>query len=195
MSWSLMSLSLMRRSLMSLSLMRPNEPEPDEVVVGVLAERYDEEPDEPEPDELELDEPEPDEEEPDEPEPDEEQPDEVLGFASLVDLLELHSASAIGGVYDAESFSVSKLKLRAMAFSQLTIGNSALLFLINPRPLPGLFEFVEFVDACMAVFAHIAMEAVEFVNLSSDEIDNLQFSCSNLQFVLVASFTVNRRSV
>ena len=45
---------------------------------------------------------------------------------------------------------------------------------------------MEFVDACMAVFAHIAMEAVEFVNLSSDEIDNLQFSGSNLQFVLVS---------
>ncbi|KAI5341313.1 hypothetical protein L3X38_020587 [Prunus dulcis] len=110
----------------------------------------------------------------------------LMRVACLVDLLELHSASAKSGVYDAESFSASKLKLRAIAFPQLTIGNSALLFLINPLALPGLFEFVEFVDACVAVFAHIAMEAVELVNLSSDKIDNLQFSCYNLQFALVA---------
>ncbi|CAL9014721.1 unnamed protein product [Prunus brigantina] len=62
-----------------------------------------------------------------------------------------------------------------MAFPQLTIGSAALLFFITPHALPGLFES-EFLDACLAVFAHSAMGAAEFVNLSGDQIDDLQFA-------------------
>ncbi|XP_008230470.1 PREDICTED: uncharacterized protein LOC103329745 [Prunus mume] len=95
---------------------------------------------------------------------------------SLEDILEEHSASARGRVHGSDSFTAMKLKLEAMIYPSMTIGNSVLMRFLNPHPLPGLAEFTEFLEACTAVFSHCEIEAADFVQLHSPGIGPIKFS-------------------
>lgn len=93
----------------------------------------------------------------------------------LEDILHAHSVRARGRVYDHGSFIAAKMKLQAMMFPNMTIGNSGLNYFLNPRPLLGLIEFKEFLDASMGVFAHCGLSVTEFVMLDGPGIGPIAF--------------------
>ncbi|PQQ02676.1 uncharacterized protein Pyn_03025 [Prunus yedoensis var. nudiflora] len=97
-------------------------------------------------------------------------------LALLVTMLELHSATAQGKVHNEETFTALTLNLHARLLPKLTIGGSALAFFINPHAFLGFYEFAEFLDLCVGVFAHAGLDAEVFVNLLVDQILGLEFA-------------------